>query len=299
MPYMADIEVLNDVKDDVITALVTVLGNGATIRDENGAAEQVSHAQDQAQPTSTPEGVRHPEEPSTLGEEPQPTHEGALPELELRLRSYIDEVGKRVEVRLMSHVDHHMAEMSRKIDALLAEVRRADAPAFNVLQQDPVEEEQGETSNAGAGAINAEQDRDTYVTPNTEVHSGVFVDEMLGDTIVEVTSPISGKKIRTRKRAAPLCSPFTCERPKRKKNEVVYHPTRELDESRLSAVNQWISSESEPKTIRGGTSDLTKDFFRELLKVGEWLSNEVRFLNKTIFQFKQHEKNQVYSRYGY
>lgn len=120
MPYMADIEVLTDVKDDVITALVTVLGNGATIRDETGAAEQVSHDQDRAQSTSTPEGVRHHEEPTTLGEEPRPTHEGALPELELRLRSYIDEVGKRVEVRLMSHVDHHMAEMSRKIDALLA-----------------------------------------------------------------------------------------------------------------------------------------------------------------------------------
>ena len=206
MPYMADIEVLTDVKDDIITALVTVLGNGATIRDETGATEQVSHDQDRAQPISTPEGVLHHEEPTTLGEEPRPTHEGALPELELRLRSYIDEVGKRVEVRLMSHVDHHMAEMSRKIDALLAEVRRADASVLNVLQQDPLEEEQGETSNVGVGAIHAEQDRDTYVTPNTEVHSGVFVDELMGDTIVEVTSPISGKKIRTRKRAAPVCT---------------------------------------------------------------------------------------------
>ena len=59
MPYMADIEVLNDVKDDVITALVTVLRNRATIRDETGAADQVSHDQDWAQPTSTPERVCH------------------------------------------------------------------------------------------------------------------------------------------------------------------------------------------------------------------------------------------------
>ena len=107
MLYIADIEVLTDVEDDVVTTMVTVLGNGATIRDETGAAEQVSHDQDRAQPTSTPEGVRHHEELSTLGEEPQPTHEDALPELELRLRSYIDEVGKWVEARLMSHVDHH------------------------------------------------------------------------------------------------------------------------------------------------------------------------------------------------
>ena len=104
---MADIEVLTDVKDDVITALVIMLSNGATIRDEIRAAEKVSHDQDQAQPTSTPEGLRHHEEPTTLDEEPRPTHEGALPELELRLKGYIDKVGKRVEARLMSHVDHH------------------------------------------------------------------------------------------------------------------------------------------------------------------------------------------------
>ena len=67
---MADIEVLTDVKDDIITALVIVFGNRATIRDKTEAAEQVSHDQDRAQPTSTPEGVHHHEEPSTLGEEP-------------------------------------------------------------------------------------------------------------------------------------------------------------------------------------------------------------------------------------
>ena len=172
-----------------------------------------------------------------------------------------------------------MAVMSRKIDALLAKVQRADASVLNVLQQDLLEEEQGETSDVGAGAIHAEQDKDTYVTPNTEVHSGVFVDELLGDTIVEVTSPIFSKKMRTQKRAALLCTPFTIEWPKQKKNEVVYNPTWPVDESRLSMVLQWTSSESEPKTIWGGTLDLTKTFFKELLEVGKWLSNKVKFLN--------------------
>ena len=51
---MADIEVLTDVEDDVITALVIMLGNGATIRDEARVAEQVTHDQDQAQQTWTP-----------------------------------------------------------------------------------------------------------------------------------------------------------------------------------------------------------------------------------------------------
>ena len=69
-----------------------------------------------------PKGVPHHEELTTVEEEPRTTYIGALPEVELRLRSYIDEVGKRVEVGLISHVDHHMAEMSKKIDALLAAV---------------------------------------------------------------------------------------------------------------------------------------------------------------------------------
>ena len=71
-----------------------------------------------------------------MDEEPRPTHEGALLEVELRLRSYIDEVGKHVEARLMSHVDHHMAKMSKKIDALLAAVRRLYTSVLNILQQD-------------------------------------------------------------------------------------------------------------------------------------------------------------------
>lgn len=43
MPYMMDIEVLNDVKDDVITGLVKLLGNRATIHDKGGAAEPITH----------------------------------------------------------------------------------------------------------------------------------------------------------------------------------------------------------------------------------------------------------------
>ena len=71
-----------------------------------------------------------------------------------------------------------------------------------------MEEKEGETSNVDAGPEEAEEDRITYVTPNTEVHSGVFVDEVFGDTIVEVTSPILGKKKRTRNGPLP-CAPHS------------------------------------------------------------------------------------------
>ena len=65
----------------------------------------------------------------------------------------------------------------------------------------------------------------TYETPNTEVHSEVFVDEALGDTIVEVISPISGKKTQTSKCAHVLLSSFTTGyRPKKRKNEVCFNP---------------------------------------------------------------------------
>ena len=96
---------------------------------------------------------------------------------------------------------------------------------MNVLYQDQLEEEEGETSNFGVGPIDVKQDRETYITPNIEVHSGVFVDELLGDTIVEVASLISSKKMRMQEWTTPLCTPFTSEQPKLKKNEVIYNPT--------------------------------------------------------------------------
>ena len=72
----------------------------------------------------------------------------------------------------------------------------------------------------------------TYETPNTKVHSEVFVDEALGDTIVEVISLISGKKTRIRKRAPALLSPFTArQKPKKRKNEVRFDPLRSVDPS--------------------------------------------------------------------
>ena len=39
-------------------------------------------------------------------------------------------------------------------------------------------------------------DRFTYVTPTTEIHSGVFVDKNLGDIVHVFTNSLSGVKIR-------------------------------------------------------------------------------------------------------
>ena len=82
------------------------------------------------------------------------------------------------------------------------------------------------------GDVEAVDDRLTYETPNTKVQSEVFVDDALGDTIVEVISLISEKKTWTRKRAPAPLSPFiTGQRPKRRKNEVRFDLLRPVDPS--------------------------------------------------------------------
>ena len=86
-------------------------------------------------------------------------------------------------------------------------------------------EQVGETVAQVYVPAQANDDRLTYVTLDMEVHFGVFVDEQLGDTIQEVTSPISGEKKMVRKRAAALRTPFTVgDKPKRWKQEVIYDP---------------------------------------------------------------------------
>ena len=44
----------------------------------------------------------------------------------------------------------------------------------------------------------------TYITPDIEVHFRVLVDEKLGDTVLEVTSPKYGEKKRVSKRVVAL-----------------------------------------------------------------------------------------------
>ena len=123
--------------------------------------------------------------------------------MEMRLRWYIDEF----EAQIIHHFEEPLAEMNRKMDtilAVLATLQRVDASVVNILREEHLEEEEGETSTVGD--VQDVDDRLTYETPNIEVHSEVFMDEALGDTIVEVISPISGKKTRTRKHTPALLS---------------------------------------------------------------------------------------------
>ena len=132
-------------------------------------------------------------------------HEGGLAEMEMRLRWYIDES----EARIIRHFEELLVEINQKMDTVLAAVailHRPDASVVNILREEHLEEEEGETP--AVGNVQAVDDKLTYETPNTEVHSEVFVDEALDDTIVEVISLISRKKTRTRKRAPTLLSPF-------------------------------------------------------------------------------------------
>ena len=121
--------------------------------------------------------------------------------------------------------------------AALATLQRPNASVVNILREEHLEEKEGETSTVGD--IQATNDRMTYETPNNEVHSEVFVNEALGDTIVEVISPIIGKKTQNRKCAPALLSPFTAgQRPKKRKNEVRFDPLRPVDPLHTAALMQ-------------------------------------------------------------
>ena len=103
---------------------------------------------------------------------------------------------------LDSRVDRLFDELNKKIDRIAEKIR--DKPSEDLA---PFDIQEG-AAESGIGNIPvAGDDRMTYVTPTTEVHSGVFVDEDRGDTIHVVTSLLSRVKTRVRKRGKAFCTP--------------------------------------------------------------------------------------------
>ena len=116
----------------------------------------------------------------------------------------------------------------------------------------------------------------TYVTPVIEVHLGVFVDENWGNRVHIITSPLSGVKIRVRKRSKALCTSYTDgERPKRRNKEIVYNPLQAVKDVRVNALLKWTLGTEAPTTICGRTTEMTREFFHNLMTPGTWISNEV------------------------
>ena len=158
------------------------------------------------------EGVR--EEPLEPLDVPSPSSfrsmEGILLEMERRMRKHIEEMGQSIQSRIDSKIDHGFAELNAKIDWVVDHLQSLASKGHEEgsmgRSSDPIE---GDHSGIGCDASHNPQDDDrlTYVTPETEVHSGVFIDEKVGDTVKEVTSPISGEKKWVRKRGKVLCTP--------------------------------------------------------------------------------------------
>ena len=112
-------------------------------------------------------------------------------------------------------------------------------------------EQMGETSEQVYMPAQANDDRCTYITPDTEVHFEVFVDEGLDEKIEEVTSPKFGEKKRVRKRAPALCTPYTVgEKPKHRKQKIDYDLSQPLDEARVRSLWSCINSIENPKKTR-------------------------------------------------
>ena len=69
-----------------------------------------------------------------------------------------------------------------------------------------------------------------------------------------------------RKKGKALCIPYTAgERPKRRKKETTYDPLQVVEDARMNALLKWTSSTDALMTIRGGTTEMTREFFRDFL----------------------------------
>ena len=304
MPYMVIVGAWKDEADPLFDGLANKLAKGATIRDFAEVDEGDVVGEDEEvdiRVEKVREEVR--EEPTVRVDARGPTSsrapspESSVPEMERRILqridemgqsiesrmlSRIDEMGRSIESRLMSRVDELGRSLDSRVDGLFDELNKKIDRIAEKIRDKPSEDSapfdiQEGAAESGIGDIPvAGDDQMTYVTPVTEVHSGVFVDEDRGDTIHVVTSPLSGVKTRVRKRGKALCTPYTArERPKRRKKETAYDPLRVVEEARMNALLKWTLSTDASMTIRGGTTEMTREFFRDLLTPGVWISNEV------------------------
>ena len=81
---------------------------------------------------------------------------------------------------------------------------------------------------------------------------------------------------------------------KRRMQEVLYDPLWALDEAMVQGLWSWGNSTENPnETRRNGTTNIGRQFFRDLLEVGTWISNKV-FIS--YFNFFRFLKILIYSR---
>ena len=152
MPYMQGDLVLGDEYNEHIAVLEHLLGHGATILDGHpggklshgredageGIEELVREAATTEQPVGEAPAV---EQPVPVVERPP---EVSLAEMEMRLRLYIDES----EARIIRHFEEPLAEINCKMDkvlATLATLQRDNALVVNILREEHLKEEEGET----------------------------------------------------------------------------------------------------------------------------------------------------------
>ena len=95
-----------------------------------------------------------------------------MAEIKAQLKNYIDHVGPTVEKRVRAPYNAPLAESNQKIDTLIAMLQNRDVMIMNILHvpDDNVLEQVGEMSAQFYVPAQADDDRLTYITPDTEVH---------------------------------------------------------------------------------------------------------------------------------
>ena len=127
--YIKAINVPTNIQDDVIMGLTTLLRNGASVQDKVKVAEPEPLREDLLPPPSRTCGPSiHPVTVHSPRVKPEArsTPEGELLEIELRFE---------VESRTVRLFEQPLAELNKKIDAILIALRRHDMLVLNILQQ--------------------------------------------------------------------------------------------------------------------------------------------------------------------
>ncbi|KAL5544609.1 hypothetical protein UlMin_008393, partial [Ulmus minor] len=220
-----------------------------------------------------------PPSPQTTQSQPQPDWFSAqLTMFESRITSYIDgKVGK-----IMSRIDEVESRFNARFDEQKA-IATTLIEKFNMVLATLVGQAQHDVirdsfiSTAGE-ILEKKDDRSAYETPPTIIYDD-NVKMVEGDEVISVMlkNPAGEQTARARKRNHYYMSPHVnvpAKIGRWAKGKPVYNVLGWFDEAKYKDLIQWLNQSDVNVYIEGGTSDLKKNFFTDLLRKNGWLTSE-------------------------
>ena len=131
MPYLQSITRIHEVSDGLTKDLMKILENVASLKNE-----AVVPTPSRQKPPKFQEALREKEKPL---KEAKPTietaqhSEGALAEIEARLKGYINHVGRSVEERLRAHFEAPLVNLNQKVNSIITLLQTHDVAMMEIL----------------------------------------------------------------------------------------------------------------------------------------------------------------------